>query len=180
MSQATFTFNLPILRLLENEHQYLTYVMNQWHPIVLGFERNQYSVKEGRQAVKELRQQIIQFMEPLKNHMEKEEAYLFPAIAKYIGNEQGPILAVEEEHEEIDAYLNHFLHHSRESLQDLRLQDMKQLVQDAGEAFEIITIHFVKEQSIVFPMVRDMLNKEEQDKLMNQLYTPILSLRDLI
>ena len=95
-------------------------------------------------------------------------------LSNYIGDEQGPILALEEEHEEIDAYIGHFLHHTRGNLDNLSLQDMKDIVKDAGEAFEVITIHFVKEQSIVFPMVINMLRITEQDQLFDKLYTSII------
>nr|WP_230974016.1 hemerythrin domain-containing protein [Cerasibacillus terrae] len=180
MSQTKFTFDLPVLRLLENEHQYLTYLMNQWHPMVLGIEQDRYTLEEARNVLEKLRKQIIEFLDPLKNHTDKEEAYLFPALAKYVGDEQGPILAVEEGHQEIDAYIGHFLHHTRGNLQDFSMQDIKDVTHDAGEAFETITIHFIKEQSIVFPMVKDILQKEEQDRLFNQLYTPIVDLKDLL
>lgn len=117
---------------------------------------------------------IIDFIEPLKNHTDKEETYLFPMLAKYVGNDQGPVLAVEEEHEEIDAYIGHFLHHTRGDLSQFTLQMMEDVVKDAGEAFEVITVHFIKEANIVFPMAESILRQEEQEELFKQLYTTIL------
>ncbi|MCM3636317.1 hemerythrin domain-containing protein [Sporosarcina luteola] len=169
-----FQFELPALRVLENEHNYLSYLMDGWHAIVLGFERDIYNADEAREALQTLRKLIIEFIDPLKNHTEKEEEFLFPMLSKYIGDEQGPILALEEEHEEIDAYIGHFLHHTRGTLEELSLQEMKDIVKDAGEAFEVITIHFVKEQSIVFPMVINTLRITEQDQLFEELYTSII------
>lgn len=169
-----FTFDLPALRVLENEHNYLSHLMEGWHSIVLGFEREIYSVEEAREALKNLRKLIVEFIEPFKNHTEKEEEFLFPMLAKYIGDEQGPIRALEDEHEEIDAYIGHFLHHTLGNLNELSLQDMNDIVKDAGEAFEVITIHFVKEQSIAFPMVINNLRITEQDQLFDELYTSIL------
>ncbi len=173
---ANFKFSLPALRVLENEHQYLTYLMEEWHLIVLAFERNVYTVEEGREALGTLRKLIVNFIEPLKNHTDKEETFLFPMLSKYVGDEQGPVMATEEEHEEIDAYIGHFLHHTLGDLSQFTMEDMQKVVGDAAEAFEVITVHFVKEESILFPMVDNVLRIEEQDQLYEQLYTPIIKM----
>lgn len=162
------------LRILENEHQYLMALMQEWHAIVLGFENDVYSEEEGQEAFKKLRDLIIAFIDPLKNHTEKEEQYFFPMLGSYIGLEQGPILAIEEEHEEIDAYIGHFLHHTRMPLEELSLEDMRALVKDAGEAFEVLMVHFVKEESVLFPMAEKLMRADDQDKLMEQLNTLIV------
>ncbi|MFS0576030.1 hemerythrin domain-containing protein [Sporosarcina sp. 179-K 3D1 HS] len=174
VSNQTFKFELPALRVLENEHQYLSYLMDGWHSIVLGFERDIYTLEEGREALGTLRKLIVEFIEPFKNHTEKEEEFLFPMLARYVGDDQGPVAATEEEHEEIDAYIGHFLHHTLGDLKQLTLEEMKEVVRDAGEAFEVITIHFHKEESILYPMVNTVLRKEEQDRLFKDLYTPIV------
>ena len=171
---SKFKYELPALRVLENEHRFLASLMDGWHAIVLGFERDIYNLEEGREALGSLRRLLIDFIDPLKNHTEKEEEFLFPLLAKYVGDEQGPVLAVEEEHEEIDAYIGHFLHHTRGNIEDMTLADIKAVVKDAGEAFEVITVHFVKEESIIFPMVINILRIKEQDQLFDELYTPII------
>ncbi|WP_318614861.1 hemerythrin domain-containing protein [Sporosarcina sp. YIM B06819] len=172
--EKKFKFDLPALRVLENEHNYLLYLMQDWHLIVLAFQRDMYTLEEGHEALQTLRRKLIEFIDPLKNHTEKEEEHLFPLLARYVGTEQGPVNATEEEHEEIDAYIGHFLHHTRGDLSKMTMKDMKDVVKDAGEAFEVITVHFVKEESILFPMVNNILRIEEQDKLYEQLYTSIL------
>lgn len=169
-----FTFELPALRVLENEHQYLQHLMEQWHTIVIAFENDVYTLEEGHEALQTLRKMLKDFIEPLKNHTDKEEKYLFTQLSLYVGNEQGPVKAVEEEHQEIDAYIGHFLHHTRGEIADLSREDMKALVQDAGEAFEVITFHFVKEESVIFPMVEDVLREEEQKTLFDNVYSPII------
>ena len=75
-----FRFDLPALRVLENEHQYLSFLMEEWHTIVLAFERNVYTIEEGHEALQSLRSLIVDFIEPLKNHTEKEEEFLFPML----------------------------------------------------------------------------------------------------
>lgn len=173
-TENTLSNDLPALRVLENEHNYLTYLMSGWHTIVLAFERDIYTVSEGHEALQTLRKLIVEFIEPLKNHTDKEEEFLFPMLAQYVGSEQGPVNAVEEEHEEIDAYIGHFLHHTRGDVSELTMAQMKDVVSDAAEAFEVITVHFVKEESVIFPMVLNILRIVEQDKLYEQLYTSIL------
>ncbi|WP_301107191.1 hemerythrin domain-containing protein [Sporosarcina sp.] len=174
MVNSGFTHTLPVLRVLENEHQFLMHEMSQWHAIVLDFEKGLYSREEGLVALKQLRKMIVAFIEPLKNHTEKEEKYLFPMLSLYVGNDQGPVQAVQEEHDEIDAYIGHFLHHTRGDLSSFSLEMMQDVVKDAGEAFEVIMIHFVKEENVIFPMVINVLRAKEQDDLFDQLYTSIL------
>lgn len=169
-----FQFKVLALRVLENEHRYLSYLMEEWHTIVLAFEREIYTIEEGHEALLSLRKLIVDFIEPFKNHTEKEEMFLFPALAKYVGGDQGPIQATEEEHEEIDAYIGHFLHHTLGDTSQLTMVEMKKIVNDAAEAFEVLTVHMVKEESILFPMVESVLGVEEQDKLYEQLYTSII------
>lgn len=173
-NHTEFKFSLPALRVLENEHQYLQHLMEQWHTIVLAFENDVYTLEEGPIALRTLHKMVQKFIEPLKNHTEKEEKYLFKQLALYVGSEQGPVQAVEEEHLEIDAYIGHFLHHTRGDLQELSMEDMKAIVNDAAEAFEVITVHFVKEESIIFPMVEDVLGEDEQKELFDNIYSSLI------
>ncbi|WP_233191830.1 MULTISPECIES: hemerythrin domain-containing protein [unclassified Sporosarcina] len=174
MSNTGFMHTLPALRVLENEHRFLLTLMEQWHAIVLDFENDRFTRDEGVEALKKMRRLLVEFIDPLKNHTEKEEAYLFPMLAKYVGNDQGPVQAVQEEHDEIDAFIGHFLHHTRGDLSKFTLAMMQDVIKDAGEAFEVIMIHFVKEENVIFPMVQSVLLAKEQDELFEQLYTSIL------
>ena len=174
MTNTGLTHTLPALRVLENEHGFLMSLMKEWHAIVLDFEDDKYNREEGLEALKRLRVLVVEFIEPLKNHTEKEEQFLFPMLAKYVGGDQGPVNAVQEEHDEIDAFIGHFLHHTRGHLAVFSLDMMKDVVKDAGEAFEVIMVHFVKEENVIFPMVLSVLLAKEQDELFEQLYTSIL------
>lgn len=175
MSQTNqFVFKLPALRVLENEHRLLKHLMSEWHPIVINFENDVYTLEEAQVAIKELRLKIIDFIEPLKNHTDKEEEFVFKALAKYVGDEQGPVRASQDEHQEIDAFIGHFLHHLKGDINKLDLPQMKKIVSDAGETFEVITFHIVKEESVIFPMVEDILNEEEKYDLLENLYSPII------
>ncbi|HLQ72817.1 MAG TPA: hemerythrin domain-containing protein [Bacillota bacterium] len=169
-----FTSRLPALRIIENEHHLLRYLMEQWHPNALLFERDDLSVEEARSALTQLKEQIISFKEPLRAHLDKEEYFLFPQLEKYVGDEQGPVVATEEEHEEIFAFIDHFLHHAADDLEQLTVHEMKDISQDAAELFEILTFHFVKEESVIFPMVQDILTNSEQYDLFENMYSSII------
>ncbi|WP_026907364.1 hemerythrin domain-containing protein [Paucisalibacillus globulus] len=163
-------------QILENEHRYLQYLMEEWHPIVLKFENDSFeNEEEARAAFITLQEKLKAFIEPFKNHTDKEEKYFFPMLGMYIGKEQGPIVAIEEEHKEIDGYMGHFFHHSRGNVQDFSYQEMKKIVQDAGETFEVIMIHFVKEVTVLFPMVDRVMRIDDLNQLMEELNTLITS-----
>ncbi|MFS0613913.1 hemerythrin domain-containing protein [Bacillus subtilis] len=174
MAGETLRFKLPAIRILENEHQYLSFLMADWHAIVLNFENNQYEEQEARKEFKRLRQLLVEFIEPLKNHTEKEEQFFFPLLGQYIGYEQGPIMSIEEEHQEIDAYIGHFLHHTLPKMDTFSVGKMKEIVQDAGEAFEVLTVHFVKEETVLFPMAEKVMKAVDEDHLYEQLNTVII------
>lgn len=175
MENSTFMFELPALKLLENEHSLLRYYMQQWHPLALRIEENSYrSNEEAIGAMQLLRERLIHFTKPLNNHHKKEEQYVFPSLIHYVGNEQGPVRAIEEEHEEINTYIEHFLHHSQGDLTDYSKNDLAQIAKDACELFEIITFHLVKEESVIFPMVETILNDKEQYSLLENLYSSII------
>lgn len=172
---ARFKFDIPALRVLENEHQLLIYLMNQWHPLAREIvENDRIDENSARKSFQRLRRKLIDFIDPLKNHTDKEEKYVFPALAKYVGNEQGPVLTIEEEHAEIDAYIGHFLHHSRGNHITLTLGEMREIAKDACEAYEVITFHFIKEESIIFPMVQSILKPKEQYYLLENVYDFII------
>ncbi|HLU21249.1 MAG TPA: hemerythrin domain-containing protein [Bacillaceae bacterium] len=169
-----FRFKEPSMRILENEHLFLTHLMNEWHAIVLNFEKGLYTLEEGRLEIKRLRKLLVEFIEPWKNHCEKEEAYFFPLLGLYIGKEQGPIVTIEAEHDEIDGYIGHFLHHTLSNIDNLTLEEMMDLVKDAGEAYEVLMVHFVKEESVLFPMTEKVMKAVDQEKLTQQLHTKII------
>src|SRR5690625_2791038 len=167
--------SLSALRIIENEHYLLTYLMEEWHPIVLAFEEGKFTkTEEALIAFQTLRQKLVEFKEVLSKHTLKEEKYLFPILAKYVGNEQGPVKATEDEHGDINMYIEHFLFHTEGDLNMLTMEQMDQLAQDAGEVYEVLTFHFVKEESVIFPMVKDILSNNEQYHLFENLYSQII------
>lgn len=159
MSQsAGLKFSTPAMRILENEHRYLSYLMGEWHTAVLWFEQDDISLDEGKARLQELRRAIMDFMIPLNKHTAKEEEHFFPLLGQYIGFEQGPLVGIQEEHREIDGYIGHFLHHTGGEAQLSSVEELRAAARDAGEAFEVLTVHFVKEETVVFPMAETLLS----------------------
>src|SRR5699024_7430851 len=146
-NDTEFTISLPAHRVLENEDHYLQPLMNEWHTLVLAFANDIYTLEETHEAIDTLHQMLKDEIEQFKNLEDIEKKYVCKKLALYVGGNQGPIQATEEEHLEIDAYIGHFLHHTRGDVSEFSLEDMKALVRDAGEAYEVMTFHFVKEES---------------------------------
>ncbi|MHA7966625.1 hemerythrin domain-containing protein [Paenibacillus sp. CAU 1782] len=166
-------FSTPAMRILENEHRYLSYLMDEWHAIVRYLENESYPVEEGRRLLHELRKQLEEFKPTLAKHTAKEEAYFFPLLGSYIGFEQGPLVGIQEEHKEIDAYIGHFMHHTETGVDQLSLDEIRAVSRDAGEAFEVLTVHFVKEETVLFPMAEGQIGPGARKRLDQQLNTLI-------
>jgi len=50
---------------------------------------------------------------------------------------------------------------------------MKAVAQDAAEAFEVLTVHFMKEETVLFPMAEKAMKAADQDELYKKLNTLI-------
>lgn len=174
MQTNEFKFKLKALRVLENEHHYIRYLMNDWFQYVLKFENDDvHSRLEGMMAIKDIREKLKAFRIPLKKHQVKEEKYFFPMLGVYIGYEQGPILSIEEEHAEIDSYIDHFLHHSEQVSTEMDISTMNDMVADVMEAYEVLMVHMVKEESVLFDMAEKMLKQIDEEVLLEQVNTSI-------
>ncbi|MEF2965797.1 hemerythrin domain-containing protein [Paenibacillus sp. M1] len=171
MVNDKFISAVPAMRILENEHRYLSHLMNEWHSIVLNIQNNAYPLDLARAEFARLRSLLIEFKEPLAKHTKKEETFFFPLLGQYIGYEQGPIMTIEQEHEEVAAYIDHFLHYSDG---EFAMEEMQAMARDAGEAFEILTVHFVKEETVLFPMTAQVMRKGDTDRLFEDMHTLIV------
>ncbi len=174
VEQEQFQFKVKALRVLENEHRYLKYLMNEWFQLVLKFENDDVKSRlEGLMVIKDLREKLTAFEKPLKRHQAKEEQYFCPMLGAYIGLEQGPILSIEEEHQEIDAYIQHFFHHSMHDMNEMSLDSMNEMVKDVMEAYEVLMVHMVKEESVLFTMADKVLKEVDEEVLLEQVNTLI-------
>lgn len=94
-------------------------------------------------------------------------------LGTYIGFEQGPLVGIQEEHREIEGYIDHFLHQTEGDLSLLTLDDIQEAAKNAGEAFEVLTVHFIKEETVLFPMAEQQINRNDLTKLCDKLNTLI-------
>ncbi len=167
------TFEKPAMRLLENEHRYLSYLAGEWHPIALRLEE-EADLRVARVLIGTLREKLEQFLIPLKKHTDKEEEHFFPTLGGYIGFEQGPLVGIQEEHREIEGYIGHFLHRTEGNPQELTLEEIRLAARDAGEAFEVLTVNQVKEETVLFPMAEARILPKQMLKLYERMNTMIV------
>lgn len=167
------TFEKPAMRLLENEHRYLAYLAEEWHPIVLRLEEEE-DLHTARVLLGTLRERLERFRIPLKKHTDKEEEHFFPVLGGYIGFEQGPLVGIQEEHREIEAYLDHFMHRTEGNPDLLSLDEIRAAARDAGEAFEVLTVNRVKEESVLFPMAEARILPKQMLGLYERMNTMIV------
>lgn len=76
--KSELRFKEPGMRLLENEHAYLTFLMNEWHALVLSFEDEGLSLEAGRENMKILRQNFLSLLSLLKIIRTKKKNSFFP------------------------------------------------------------------------------------------------------
>lgn len=162
------------MRLLENEHRYLASLMEEWHSIVRTLEDEHMDLESAYTLLTDLRTRLTEFIVPLKKHTDKEEAHFFPLLGQYIGFEQGPLVGIQEEHREIEGYIGHFLHHTEGDPQAMPIEEIRTVVRYAGEAFEVLTVNRIKEETVLFPMAESQIRQKELDLLYEQMNTLIL------
>lgn len=55
----------------------------------------------------------------------------------------------------------------------MSLEELRDAVKYAGEAFEVLTVHFVKEEAVIFPMAENQMNALDKERLSQKLNTLI-------
>jgi hemerythrin-like domain-containing protein len=153
----------PPLERLKQEHVVLREKMDRFHSLAerIAGDPNE----ESDRRLSELRELIAGFYDELEAHSEKEENHLFTAMARYIGREVGPIAVMEYEHDQARKTLQQFLEETKEPLSAEAKENAKSIASGAIQAYSILSVHFMKEENILFPMADHMLSEEEKAKL---------------
>lgn len=112
---------------------------------------------------KELITKVKAFKRALDPHSEREEGVLFPMMGVYIGTTSGPIAVMEYEHDQAKANIGSFL--AKGELDQASTEEKKKLAELIQKAYFILTEHFSKEESVLFPMAERMLTVEEKAEL---------------
>ena len=121
----------------------------------------------------------------LAQHARKEDEALFPALEAIIGAEDGPTAVMRQEHKSIHGrgeLLRRTLHELNEVEHPLIVaggETMRSLTASGGtadslranaqEIIELLDMHFVKEEQILFPMAQNMLDEGQMEEIGKQM-----------
>ncbi|MBZ5551349.1 MAG: hemerythrin domain-containing protein [Acidobacteriia bacterium] len=98
------------------------------------------------------------FKKDVATHFKKEEDALFPALERYIGREGGPIAVMLNEHQQHNALLVKL----NEAVAAGDLPGLRSVWENFNP---LLTMHIVKEDSVLFPMAEHMLTEEEWSRV---------------
>lgn len=123
------------------------------------------AIADWRFGLTELKREVAAFSEALETHSEREEKYLFTAMARYIGRDVGPIAVMEYEHEQARIHLAKFESSVGSEAGPIDAERAKAIAAEAVQAREVLSQHFFKEENVLFPMAERMLNPQEKEDL---------------
>lgn len=154
----------PALRQLFDEHPLLREQMQQ---IVEKAKRLPDVAEEERHTeLQELRALENKFRQELDIHSEKEEGGLFPILGRHIGTGQGPIAVMEYEHTEAKRNLALFEQQAAETGEAVGREQVQAVTAPLLTAIHILLEHFMKEESVLFPMAERVLTEQEKQELL--------------
>jgi len=160
----------PALSRLKQEHIPLRNQLEQLIQIAQKIGEDA-SREDWREPLRELKEKAVHFEQELDPHSIREEEFLFPAMAKYIGRETGPIAVMEYEHEQGKENLQTFIGKVDQATAPVNADEAKNIVSYMIEAYHILIQHFTKEEHVLFPMAENILSFEEKDQLAKKIMT---------
>lgn len=154
----------PALNQLRQEHIPLREQMEELFQSAQKIGENP-AVEDWRNDLSDLKEKAVLFEENLDPHSKREEGYLFPMMAKYIGSDTGPIAVMEYEHQQGKENLQAFISKAEQVTEPLDAKRAKEISSYLIEAYYILSQHFMKEENVLFPMAERMLSAEEKSLL---------------
>jgi regulator of cell morphogenesis and NO signaling len=151
------------LERLKSEHISLREKMSQFHDLAESIG-NEPNVNYNDQLSK-LQQLVSFFSVELWIHSGKEEDTLFPMMARYIGRDVGPIAVMEYEHEQARIHLQNFRENTKHIQAAVEMEEAKAIASHVIQAYTMLSSHFTKEDTILFPMADKMLSVEDKAQL---------------
>ena len=99
----------------------------------------------------------------IRRHNEKEEKFLFPLMERHVSAPPG---VMRSEHRELWRAFTR-LHESVEDVEEGRISatTVRELVQSSKALVDLLTSHILKENTVLFPMARQVLTGEEYELL---------------
>jgi regulator of cell morphogenesis and NO signaling len=122
-------------------------------------------VKNWKEQLLALRENVQAFINELDPHSEREEGVLFPMMAQYIGRTSGPIAVMEYEHDQAKQRITSFLEKTAELPETVDRESAMALADEIVQAYHILAEHFMKEENVLFPMAQRLLSDEEKEEL---------------
>nr|WP_272898810.1 hemerythrin domain-containing protein [Paenibacillus sp. MMS18-CY102] len=107
------------------------------------------------------------FVRDLDPHSAKEEDILFPMVARFVGYGTGPVAVMEFEHEQAKLHLQQFLEavSALETGAAVTAAAAAGIAADLIEAYHILTSHFMKEETVLFPMAQRLFTPMDMEEL---------------
>jgi regulator of cell morphogenesis and NO signaling len=98
------------------------------------------------------------FKKDVATHFKKEEDALFPALERYVGRDGGPIAVMLSEHQQHNSLL-------KELGDAVAAGDLAGLRLVWASFNPLLTMHIVKEDSVLFPMAEHMLTEDDWSRV---------------
>lgn len=160
----------PAFSQLKKEHVLLREQMEPLYQLALAIGEDN-SVTDWRDALNDLREKTAHFQQQVDLHSQREENFVFPAIANYIGRETGPIAVMEYEHEAAKKNLESFMTKTGQMAEETGAEQAKEIAISMIDAINVLSDHFMKEENVLFPMGERLLSDEEKDYLEKMIQT---------
>ena len=155
------------LKQLKEEHIPLTAQMEAIYKLTQSIDENE--VEANYDTLQELYNLVKSFVSELEPHSEREEGILFEMVAAYIGRTNGPIGVMEYEHDQAKMLLRKFLVEAEESTSTIEPNEVKNIASYAAKAYLILTDHFMKEETVLFPLANQLLTQSEKEILQEKI-----------
>ncbi len=104
--------------------------------------------------------EAIQYIETkIRDHYEKEEKFLFPLLERHIATTPKVMM---DEHRELWKTVQ-CIRQNVEDIEEGRIyaSTVKEMLQAAGQLYQLFQSHIAKENMVLFPMARKLLTPEE-------------------
>ncbi len=172
----------PIDRLLA-EHADLLGRLEPFRRAVHEYSGSTGAAREAHLAA--LRDGVLLLTTDLHAHSLREDDVFFPAVERVLGGEFAPTIVMRSEHQSIRNGAGIFAETLRE-LQDVQHPaiveggaQLRELVERGGavdemcaigsRVLELIDDHFAKEEQVLFPMARDLFDRESLERVAREM-----------
>lgn len=124
--------------------------------------------RDGAAAVDKLADDLRRFgkviEEDLALHIAHEDKALFPVLARYIGDQTGPIAVMLLEHRHLEGQ-------ERKFEEGLKNREPRTLAESASSIVQVLTAHINKEERILFPLAQRALNQGDWEEVLGLIQT---------